>query len=76
MEYETMKLVAAAGLMAIGTLATATAVGRIGNAALNGLARNPEAKGPMMTHMILAIAFAEAIAIYALIISIIILMIL
>ena len=50
-------------------------VGLIGYAALTGLARNPEARGPIGTNMILAIAFAEAIAIYALIISIILAMI-
>ena len=36
-----------------------------------GLARNPEAKGAIQTNMILAVAFAEAIGIYALIIGII-----
>jgi len=75
MEYGVMKLLAEALLMALGKLTTATAVGRIGNGAVNALGRNPEAKGPIMTHMILAIAFAEAIAIYALIVAIIILMV-
>jgi F-type H+-transporting ATPase subunit c len=42
---------------------------------LTGIARNPEARQAIMTNMILAIAFAEAIGIYALIISIILIMI-
>ncbi len=35
--------------------------------------RNPEARGPVQQNMILGLAFAEAIAIYALVIAIIIL---
>jgi F-type H+-transporting ATPase subunit c len=37
--------------------------------AMQGIARNPEAAGPIQTNMILAIAFAEAIAIYALVVA-------
>ena len=40
--------------------------------ALEALGRNPEAQGPIQQNMILAIAFAEAIAIYALVVAIII----
>lgn len=76
MEYDVMKLLAGALVMGIGTLATATAIGRIGNGAVNALGRNPEARVPILTHMILSIAFAEAVAIYALIIAIIILLVL
>ena len=49
------------------------AIGRIGAAGLDGMARNPEASGSLMTAMILAIAFAESLAIYALVIAFIIL---
>jgi len=76
MEYEVMKLLAGALVMGLGTLATATAVGRIGGSAMEALGRNPESRPAILTHMILSIAFAEAIAIYALIIAIVILMIL
>jgi len=37
---------------------------------MNALGRNPEARGAIMTNMILGIAFAEAVAIYALVIAI------
>jgi F-type H+-transporting ATPase subunit c len=37
---------------------------------MQALGRNPEARGAIMTNMILGIAFAEAIAIYALIVAI------
>ncbi|MCK4274661.1 MAG: ATP synthase F0 subunit C, partial [Dehalococcoidales bacterium] len=50
-------------------------IGILGYGAMQGLARNPEARGPIMTNMILAIAMAEAIAIYALIVAIILAMI-
>jgi len=41
--------------------------------AMEALGRNPEAAGPVQQNMILALAFAEAIAIYALVVAIIIL---
>ena len=39
---------------------------------MESLGRNPEAVGPIQQNMILAIAFAEAIAIYALVVAVII----
>ncbi len=48
-------------------------IGSIGNAACQGLARNPEVEGKMMKFMIIAIAFAESIAIYGIVISFILL---
>jgi F-type H+-transporting ATPase subunit c len=42
---------------------------------MQGLARNPEARGPIMTNMLIAIAMAEAIGIYALIVAIILAMV-
>jgi len=41
---------------------------------MQGLARNPEARGPIQTNMMIAIALAEAIGIYALIVAIILAM--
>ena len=46
------------------------------NGALQSLGRNPEARGPIQQSMILAIAFTEAIAIYALVVAILILFVL
>jgi len=40
--------------------------------AMDAIGRNPEAASKIQTAMILAIAFAEAIAIYALVVSLII----
>jgi F-type H+-transporting ATPase subunit c len=39
---------------------------------MEALGRNPEARGPIQQNMILALAFAEAIAIYALVVAVII----
>jgi len=73
MELEGMKVVAAAVVMGMGTIATALAIGRIGHGAVEGTARNPEASGKILPPAILSIAFAEAIAIYALIVALVIL---
>ena len=70
MEAEVMKMLAVGLAAGLGMLGPALAIGLIGYSALQGLARNPEARGPIMTNMILSIAFAEAVAIYALIVAI------
>jgi len=57
--------------MAIGTIGPALAIGLIGAAALFALARNPENSERIQVSMIIAIAFAEAIAIYALVVALI-----
>jgi len=75
MEPETLRLLAAGLAMGLGALGPGIGIGILGYGAMQALGRNPEARGPIMTNMILAIAFAEAIAIYALIVAIIIAMI-
>lgn len=57
--------------MAIGTIAPALAIGIIGAAGLIGIARNPSASDKIQIAMIIAIAFAEAIAIYALVVALV-----
>jgi len=75
MEPEVIKWLAVGMIGSLGLLGPALAIGLIGYSALQGLARNPEASGPIMTNMILVTAFAEAIGIYALIVAIILAMI-
>lgn len=70
MDPETMKLLAAGLAIGLGAIGPGIGVGLVGMGALNALGRNPEARGPIMTNMILAIAMAEAVAIYALLIAI------
>jgi len=57
--------------MAVGAIAPALAVGIIGAAAMMAIARNPESAGKIQVAMIIAIAFAEAIAIYSLVVALI-----
>lgn len=67
-----MKLLATAIVMAVGTVGPALAIGMLASKSLQAIGRNPEASGKIQTAMILAIAFAEAIAIYALVVALII----
>ena len=62
MSVDVVKILMTAGVMAFGTLMPAFAIGWIGSTALKALGRNPEAASKIQTPMILAIAFAEAIA--------------
>ena len=71
MDPETVKLLAAGICMGLGTLGPALGIGILGWGAMQALGRNPEARGPIMTNMILAIAFAEAVAIYALVVAVV-----
>ena len=75
MEAEAIKMLAVGLAVGLGMLGPGLGIGLIGYAALQGLARNPEARGPIMTNMILVTAFAEAIGIYVLIVAIILAMV-
>ncbi len=55
--------------IAIGGFAPALAIGLIGKNAMEGIGRNPEAAGKIFVPMLLGMAFAEAIAIYSLVVS-------
>ena len=61
-----------AGLaIGFGAIGPGIGIGILGAGAMNALGRNPEARGAILTNMILAAAFAEAVSIYALIVAII-----
>ena len=75
MDAEAVRMLAAGLAMGLGAIGPGIGIGILGYGAMQGLARNPEARGPIMTNMILAIAMAEAIAIYALIVAIILAMV-
>lgn len=57
--------------IAIGGMGPAIAVGIIVAKALEAIGRNPEAAAKVQTIMILGVAFAEAIAIYSLVVALI-----
>ncbi len=71
MELETVRLWAPMITIAVGAIAPAIAIGMIGSRGTDAIGRNPEAAPKVQTAMILAIAFAEAIAIYALVVALI-----
>ncbi len=56
-------------IIALGGIVPALSIGFIGAKAMEALGRNPEASGRILPAMLLAMAFAEAIAIYALILA-------
>ncbi len=71
MDIEAAKSLAIAIVMGVGAIGPAIAIGLIGSRGADAIGRNPEAAPKVQTAMILAIAFAEAIAIYALVIALI-----
>lgn len=67
-----MKFLAAAFVMGLGGLGPALAIGNLVGRAMEALGRNPEAQPAIQTNMILGLAFAEALGIYALVVAIMI----
>jgi F-type H+-transporting ATPase subunit c len=57
--------------MGLAAAGTALGIGWLASKALEGMARQPEASNNIRISMILAIAFVEAIALYALVVSLI-----
>ena len=69
---ESAKMFAAAISIGLGAIGSGLGIGILASKALEAIGRNPEAAPKIQTAMILAIAFTEAIAIYALVVSLII----
>ena len=53
----------------LGAIGPAIGIGMIGSKAMEAIGRNPEAANKILVPMLLASAFAEAVAIYALVIA-------
>lgn len=66
---EAMKQLGAALAIGLGTLGPAIGIGLIGSRAMEAMGRNPEAAGTVQTNMILAIAFAESLGVFALLVA-------
>lgn len=72
MDEASMRLLATALAIGIGTIGPGIGIGFLVGKALESIGRNPEVEGHIQTNMILGLAFTEALAIYALVISLII----
>lgn len=67
-----MKDLAVGIAMGVGAIGPGIGIGILVSKALEAIGRNPEASSKIQTNMILGMAFAEAVAIYALVIALII----
>jgi F-type H+-transporting ATPase subunit c len=67
---EGLKLLGA-GLAMTGAIGAGAGVGIVVGGAVQGIARNPDAAGAIQSNMILGVALAEAVAIYALVVALI-----
>jgi F-type H+-transporting ATPase subunit c len=70
---ESAKFLGAGLAISLGVLGPGIGIGILGAGAMGAIGRNPEAASQIQVNMILAIAFAEALGIYALIVAIILL---
>lgn len=68
-EISNIPAIAKAVAIGIGSIGPGIAIGLIGSKAMEAIGRNPEASGKVFVPMLIACAFAEAIAIYALVIA-------
>ncbi|MBI3577662.1 ATP synthase F0 subunit C [Candidatus Gottesmanbacteria bacterium] len=71
MPLEGLKAIATALAIGLGAIGPGIGIGIIGGKAVEAIGRNPEAESQVRTMMILGVAFAEAVAIYALVIALI-----
>lgn len=69
------RLLAAGLSIGLGALGPGIGIGLLVGQALNAMGRNPEASANIQINMFIGIAFTEAIAIYALVVSLILIFI-
>jgi F-type H+-transporting ATPase subunit c len=72
MDVESAKNLGAALAMGLGAIGPGIGIGLIGAKAVEAMGRNPEASGIVQTNMILTIAFAESMGIFALVIALLV----
>ncbi len=70
---EAARAIAAGLAMGLGAIGPGLGIGILGFGAMQAIGRNPEAANLVQTNMILVIAFAEAVAIYALVVALVLL---
>ncbi|MDB5189130.1 MAG: atpE [Parcubacteria group bacterium] len=72
MDVDSAKLIGMALAAGLGVIGPGIGIGLIGGGAMEAIGRNPEASGKIVSNMILAIVFTEALGILALVVSFII----
>jgi F-type H+-transporting ATPase subunit c len=72
MELDAARQIGAALAIGLGAIGPGIGIGLIGSKAMEAMGRNPEVTGTIQTNMILGIAFAESIAIFSLVISLLV----
>ncbi len=72
MDPETARLIGMAIAAGLGVLGPGIGIGLIGGRAMDAIGRNPDASDKVVSNMILAIVFTEALGILALVVAFII----
>lgn len=72
MDIESARMIGMALAAGLGVIGPGIGIGLIGGGAMQAIGRNPEASGKIVSNMILAIVFTEALGILALVVSFII----
>ena len=68
LDHASVVVLAKAFTMGIGSIGPALGIGILVSKAMEAIGRNPEASGKIFVPMLLGAAFAESIAIYALVV--------
>jgi F-type H+-transporting ATPase subunit c len=68
---DALRLLGAGLAIGLGAIGPGIGIGILMQGALQAMGRNPDASSNIQTNMILGVAFAEAIAIYALVVALI-----
>lgn len=69
MDADAARLIGTALAIGLAAIGPGIGIGIIVNGALQAIGRNPEAQGTIVTNMFIGIVFAEALAIFGLVIS-------
>lgn len=72
MDIDSARMIGMAIAAGLGVIGPGIGIGLIGGRAMEAIGRNPEASGKIVSNMILAIVFTEALGILALVVSFII----
>jgi len=73
MDLGYLKLIGAGLAIGLGAIGPGIGIGLVVMGAVQAMGRNPEAAGEIRTNMIVGIAFAEAVSIYALVVALLLL---